>query len=120
MGTFNFTELSTNYLRFKIVHFLHFLCLCFSLAPFQVENERVNGKFGHFNEFLFKLPVRRYHVIFLGVFFYLLLGSGSIEPVAGGSNDCIENDNADKVEENSIQIHVTNTDGIDNYLEEIR
>ncbi|XP_055303075.1 P protein-like [Sitodiplosis mosellana] len=59
-----------------------------SLAPFQVEHERVNG-------------------------------STSNEPVAGGSNECMENDDEDKIESNSIHIHVTNTDGIDNHLEEI-
>lgn len=44
--------------------------------------------------------------------------------VAGVSNECIEYDDDDndrnENHENSIQIHVTNTDGIDNHLEEIR
>lgn len=42
--------------------------------------------------------------------------------VAGVSNECIEYHDDDRNEnnENSIQIHITNTDGIDNHLEDIR
>lgn len=55
---------------------------------------------------------------------FLGSGSGSDMVVAGGSNECqcIEYYDDDRIEnnENSIHIHVTNTDGIDNHLEEIR
>lgn len=49
-------------------------------------------------------------------------GSTSSEPVAGVSNECTDYDIEDKLENNEhlIHIHVTNPNGIDNHLEEIR
>lgn len=84
-----------------------------SLAPFQAEDERIHGNLMHT---ISSVP-------FYNVFFFkCALGSTSNGAVAGESNEYYEDDDDDQMDniENPIHIHVTNVDGIDNQLEDIR